>query len=59
MRPAHSLTFGNKTANKCVKKLTKKTTQAKIECINNECRAKTTAGSFMHAVSVYKWQAHR
>jgi len=34
-------------------------TQAKIECINSECRARTTAGSFMDAVRAYKWQAHK
>jgi len=33
-------------------------TQAKTECTNSECRAKTTAGSFVHAVKAYKWQAH-
>ena len=29
-----------------------------FECSNSECRAKTTAGSFMHAVRAYKWQEH-
>jgi len=32
--------------------------QAKTESTNTECRAKTTAGSFMQAVRAYKWQAH-